>query len=160
MAPIFNEDSMAEYYHPEGVWTCFLTNEVKKGGKWYGEKHGYLSIPLYVREGSIVAVGARSDSAVYDYARNVTFRVYALKEGETAKTRVYSEDNIEEAALSVSRAGGNYKVVFHGEKPCRVELVNAGKPEKVNGAAFEMRGNHAVLVMEQSCEAEILYVRA
>lgn len=160
VAPIFNEDSMAEYYLPEGVWTSFLTNEVKKGGKWYGEKHGYLSIPLYVREGSIVAVGARSDSAVYDYARNVTFRVYALKEGETAKTRVYSEDNIEEAALSVSRAGGNYKVVFHGEKPCRVELVNAGKPEKVNGAAFEMRGNHAVLVMEQSCEAEILYVRA
>lgn len=157
VAPVFNENSMAEYYLPEGVWTNFLTDEVKEGGSWHREKHGYLSIPLYVREGSIVAVGARNDSAVYDYAQNVTFRVYALWEGKTAQTRVYSPDNQEEASLTVSRAGGNYQITFCGKKPCRVELVNARKPVKVNGAAFEMRGNHAVIIMEQGGEAEVVY---
>ena len=78
-APIFR-DSIAEYYLPEG-WTSLLTGEVKEGGKWYTEKHGYLSIPLYVKEGSIVAMGARNDNAVYDYADGVTFRAYALKDG-------------------------------------------------------------------------------
>ncbi len=41
---------MAEYYLPEGTWTSLLTGEEKEGGKWYREKHGYLSIPLYVKE--------------------------------------------------------------------------------------------------------------
>ena len=67
-APIFRDDSIAEYYLPERTWTSLLTGEVKEGGKWYAEKHGYLSIPLYVKEGSIVAMGARNDNAVYDYA--------------------------------------------------------------------------------------------
>lgn len=55
VAPIFNEDGIAEYYLPEGHWTSLLSGDVKEGGRWYKEKHGYLSIPLYVREGSIVA---------------------------------------------------------------------------------------------------------
>ncbi len=157
VAPIFNENSMAEYYLPEGTWTSLLTGEVKEGGKWYQEKHGYLSIPLYVREGSIVAVGDRNDSAVYDYAQNVTFKVYALQEARTAQTRVYSPHNEEEAVLTVSRSNGNYQITFRGEKPCRVELVNAGKPVRVNGAAFEMRENSVMVILEQSCEAEVLY---
>ena len=157
VAPIFNENSMAEYYLPEGTWTSLLTGEVKEGGKWYQEKHGYLSIPLYVREGSIVAVGDRNDSAVYDYAQNVTFKVYALQEARAAQTRVYSPHNEEEAVLTVSRSNGNYQITFRGEKPCRVELVNAGKPVRVNGAAFEMRENSVMVILEQSCEAEVLY---
>ena len=33
-APIFRDDSIAEYYLPEGTWTSLLTGEVKEGGKW------------------------------------------------------------------------------------------------------------------------------
>ncbi len=157
VAPIFNESSMAQYYLPEGVWTDFLTGEVKEGGKWYSEKHGYLSIPLYVREGSIVAVGSRKDTAVYDYASDVTFRVYALKEGEEAQTRVYGEDNTEEAFLSVSLNGGNYRLDFQGEKPCRVELINAGSPIRVKGASFEMREENPVIALKHGGEAEVCY---
>ena len=82
VAPIFNEEGMAEYYLPEGRWTAFLTGEEREGGRWYREKHGYLSIPLYVRESSVVAVGACDDGPVYEYARDVTFRVYAPGDGE------------------------------------------------------------------------------
>lgn len=93
VAPIFNDQSMAEYYLPAGTWTSVLTGEARQGGKWYREKHGYLSIPLYARENSILALGARDDDTVYDYADGMTLNVYALQDGATAQTVVYSPDN-------------------------------------------------------------------
>lgn len=37
VAPVFNEDGVAEYYLPNdgGDWTDFFTGEKKEGGKWY-----------------------------------------------------------------------------------------------------------------------------
>ncbi len=54
VAPIFNEEGTAEYYLPEGIWTNYLTGEQAEGGKWRKERHGYCSIPLWVREGSVI----------------------------------------------------------------------------------------------------------
>ena len=52
VAPIFNDQSMAEYYLPKGVWTDFFTGEVKNGGQWITEKHG----GLVCRYGSCIQV--------------------------------------------------------------------------------------------------------
>ncbi len=145
VAPIFNEDSMAEYYLPEGTWTSLLTGEVKEGGKWYREKHGYLSIPLYVREGSIVAIGAQNDDAVYDYADGVTLQVYALKEGAKAETVVYSTENEAEVKASVVNTRGTYEIHVESHKAYKVALINAGVPAEVSGAEYHMEGNNLVL---------------
>lgn len=51
---------IAEYYLPQGTWTNFITGEKYEGGKWITEKHGYLSIPMMVKENSIVPVGANN----------------------------------------------------------------------------------------------------
>ena len=107
---------MAEYYLPEGTWTSVLTGEARQGGKWYREKHGYLSIPLYARENSILALGVRDDDAVYDYADGVTLNVYALQDGATAQTVVYSPDNQAELHAQVSRQGGVYRIRLQGQK--------------------------------------------
>ena len=62
VAPIFNENSIGEYYLPvaeEGkqeIWTNFFTGEEQERGKWYIGKYGYCDIPLMVRPNSIVAV--------------------------------------------------------------------------------------------------------
>lgn len=124
VAPIFNDRGMAEYYLPEGRWTSVLTGEEKTGGKWYREQHGYCSIPLYARENSIVAVGGRDDDPVYDYADGVTLKVYALAEGETARTVIYSAENEVILEAAVSRRGDRYHMEITTEKPCTVELVN------------------------------------
>jgi len=145
IAPILNDKSMAEYYLPEGTWTSFLTGDVKEGGKWYKEEHGYLSIPLYVKEGSIVAVGARNNDAVYDYADNVTFRVYALKDGRTAETVVYNTENEVKAVIKVSNESGVYTISLDSEKDCRIVLVGVKTPAEVTGAGYEMVGNDAVI---------------
>ncbi len=127
VAPIFNADSMAEYYLPAGTWTNYLTGEEREGGKWYSEKHGYLSIPLYVKEGSIVAEGAVNTTAVYDYAENVNFKVYRVADGQTVSTVVYDGDAKEETKVSVTRTGSTYKIKVEGSKPCTVTLVNVAE---------------------------------
>lgn len=124
VAPIFNERGMAEYYLPAGRWTNVLTNEEKTGEKWYCEQHGYCSIPVYARENSIVAFGARDDDPVYDYADGVTLKVYALQDGQAARTVIFSTENEQVLEAEVSRVGGKYRIRVRTDKPCTVELVN------------------------------------
>ena len=136
VAPIFNEEGMAEYYLPEGHWTNLLTGEESVGGKWYKEYHNYLSIPLYVKENSILAVGGRNDDAVYDYAEGVTLKVCGLQDGKTAETVVYSCENEIVLTASVARNGESYHIHVETDRPCWVELMNTGiAPVKLNGAA-------------------------
>lgn len=124
VAPIFNEDSMAEYYLPEGKWTSLLTGEEKAGGRWYREKHGYLSIPLYVKAGSIIALGGRDDNAVYDYADGTCLKVYALEDGQSAETSVYNTENEEVIKAKVTRMGDQYDIQVSGGTNVTVEIVN------------------------------------
>jgi alpha-D-xyloside xylohydrolase len=145
VAPIFNDKSIAEYYLPEGTWTSLLTGEVKEGGKWYKENCDYMSIPLFAREGSIVAIGACDTDAVYDYADGVTYRVFALGDGKEAQTVVYSTDNAIESKIRVSRSGNTYTIHTESDKPCKVELVHAGTATAVDGASYEQQGDSIVL---------------
>lgn len=146
VAPIFNEDGIAEYYLPEGRWTSLLSGDVKEGGRWYKEKHGYLSIPLYVREGSIVAMGARDDNAVYDYADGTTFQVYALVDGCEVQTTVYDTENREAVKAAVTHCGSGYEIQVSGGTDVKVALMHAGTPKTVS-CAYEMEGDHVVIAV-------------
>ena len=156
-APIFRDDSIAEYYLPEGTWTSLLTGEVKEGGKWYTEKHGYLSIPLYVKEGSIVAMGARNDNAVYDYADGVTFRAYALKDGIQAETVVYGTENEKEASADVVKNGTSYEITVESKKASKVALMNVGAPKQVNGASYTQDGENVIVEFHGDGKAEVVF---
>lgn len=148
VAPIFNDESKAVYYLPEGTWTHFLTGEVKEGGRWYTEECGYLSIPVFVRENSLIAVGARGDKPDYDYAQDVTVKAYALVEGKETQTIVYGMDQDEETVVSVLKKDGKITVKVNAEKPCRVVLVNM----VASGAGAEVQGYDTVISFEKSGE--------
>ncbi len=157
VAPVLNENSLAEYYLPEGWWTNYLTGEQREGGKWYREKHDYLSIPLYVKENSIVASGACDESAVYDYADGANFKVYAVTDGGCAKTNIYDTEAVEAAGVKVERTGNSYSVGVTAKKPCTVTLMNVGNPAKVDGAAYEMQEEkHVVLRFTGDGTAEVI----
>ena len=80
VAPVFREDKVAQYYLPEGTWTELLTGETKEGGRWFQGTYDYFSMPLYVRENSIVVRGNCDTKPDYDYADHATVCVYQLKE--------------------------------------------------------------------------------
>ena len=50
VAPIFNAQGDVSFYLPPGAWRNLLTGEVRQGSVWIHEKHGYLSLPLWVHE--------------------------------------------------------------------------------------------------------------
>ena len=58
VAPIFNSDGVADFYLPTGKWTSLITGKSVEGGSWRSEKHGYTSLPLYIRESTLAQNGA------------------------------------------------------------------------------------------------------
>lgn len=56
VAPIFNKEGKVRFYLPKGKWTRLigdegLATELISTGQWFEEKHSFLSLPLFVREG-------------------------------------------------------------------------------------------------------------
>lgn len=137
VAPIFNDESMANYYLPAGKWTNYLTGEVVEGGKWIKEKHSYLSIPMFVRENSLVATGNTDNVPDYDYAENVKVTAYALQEGKVAQTEVINMKEETELTVSVLKKDGAITIEYAGKgKPWTMVLKGIKSIGKIEGAEF------------------------
>ncbi|MDR2398808.1 MAG: hypothetical protein LBD74_08630 [Spirochaetaceae bacterium] len=52
VAPVFSTDNQVEYYLPTGTWEHLLDKRRETGGRWLRETYGFLSLPLWVREGA------------------------------------------------------------------------------------------------------------
>ena len=124
VAPIFNDQGIAEYYLPKGIWTDFFTGEEKQGAGWISEKHGYLSIPLMVKENSIIALGAHEDKPDYDYGNGAELRLYALQDGKKANTVVYGTDKSEEIVMTAERNKNQIEISVKSHKDYTIRLVN------------------------------------
>lgn len=144
VAPIFNEESLADYYLPAGRWTDFFTGEVKEGGRWIQEKHGYLSVPLLVKENSIVAIGAHDDKPDYDYGEDAELRIYEPVAGTTVTETVYGMDGSQEIKISVTTEEGKISVSVDTGKAVSVRLVNR-KAAAVENAEMQVTDKDTVL---------------
>jgi alpha-D-xyloside xylohydrolase len=131
VAPVFTTDGEVRYYVPAGRWTSFLTGEVVEGPRWVRETHGFDSVPLLVRPGSVVAVGAVDGRPDYDYADGVTLRLFELPDGPRAVS-VPTLDGTTAATFAVTRTGAEVRVErTSGTAAWAVELVGAGEPQHV-----------------------------
>lgn len=78
VAPIFNKEGHAEYYLPAGKWTHLLSGEVKDGGRWYEEDYDFFSLPVFVRENTLLPIGAVDTTVDYELEKDVQIQVYEL----------------------------------------------------------------------------------
>ncbi|MEU4562589.1 alpha-xylosidase [Actinoplanes sp. NPDC023936] len=76
VAPVFSTSGEVRYYVPAGRWTSLRTGEVVEGPRWVTETHGFDSVPLLVRPGAVIPIGARVDRPDYDYRDGVTLRLF------------------------------------------------------------------------------------
>jgi alpha-D-xyloside xylohydrolase len=116
VAPVFTASGDVEFYLPAGRWTNYFTGEQVDGGAWRRETHGFDTLPLYVREGAVLPIGARHDRPDYDYLDQLEVRVYpsatdgarsitvTTPTGESARFDVAFRDGT--AAVTSARAGG------------------------------------------------------
>ena len=143
VAPIFREDGVAEYYLPQGKWTNYITKEVlnvENGGTWKNEKHSYLSIPLWVRENSIIPVNNNQAQAKDEYENTFTFEVYALK--DEAEFTVYDAGE-ELAYIYLRNNNGTIIGELRSEKDreFEIEFVNEKCKVKVMPGKIEVTIN-------------------
>ncbi|MFJ8086410.1 alpha-xylosidase [Streptomyces sp. NPDC096205] len=88
VAPVFADSGEVSYYVPEGTWTHLTTGETVTGPRWVRERHGFTSVPLLVRPGAVIPVGAVDDRPDYPHAENVTLHAYGLERGAQVAVRV------------------------------------------------------------------------
>ncbi|WBO69636.1 alpha-xylosidase [Streptomyces camelliae] len=138
VAPVFTADGDVRYYVPEGRWTSLLTGTTVTGPRWVGERHGFDSLPVLVRPGSVIPVGAVDDRPDYDYAAGVVLRVYPSPGAKHVITRIVTPQGEPAAVFTVDRHEGLTRVTASRPVPeWSVLLVGEPAPASVRGAVPE-----------------------
>lgn len=123
VAPVMREDGFVDYYLPRGKWTHLLSGEILEGNGWRRDRYDFFSLPVFVRENTIIALGAHTDRTEYDYAEGVTLRIYNLFEGEEAECNICD---------------------IHGKI-----ILHAKASRKDNVITVELKGNTSTVQVEQ-----------
>jgi alpha-D-xyloside xylohydrolase len=148
VAPVFSESGDVDYYLPAGRWTHLLTGKVADGGRWHRETHGFLSLPLWVKPGSVIAIGAHEDRPDYEHADGVTCRVYELADGATASCVVPTLKGKGGVSCHVRRKGTQIEVKVAGANGHKWKLQLAGVGTVTGGAGVQMAADDlGVMVM-------------
>ena len=111
VAPVFTKEGDVDYYLPEGRWTNLLSGEVVTGGRWVHEVHDFMSLPMMVRENTILPVGALDSTVEYDYSKGLTLHAFELN--DEAQCEVVDMNG--EKFLTVTAKNVAGKVSFHFE---------------------------------------------
>ncbi|MBP3428022.1 MAG: alpha-xylosidase [Clostridia bacterium] len=122
VAPIFRKDGHVKYYLPDGQWTSLLSGETVQGGHWQTETHDFMSLPLMVRPGTVLPMGACDSRPDYDYLDGLELHVYALAEGESRTVVIPDLQGRRAAAFTVTIQGGKAEVTTDSTKPYTVVM--------------------------------------
>jgi alpha-D-xyloside xylohydrolase len=117
VAPVFTESGEVEFYLPAGEWTEWFTGRRITGGRWLRERHRFDSLPLYVREGAVIPLGASEERPDTDHVDGLTLLAFPehpdrreVRVGEAVFT-------VETTAEAVTATGpeGSWRLQVAGE---------------------------------------------
>jgi alpha-D-xyloside xylohydrolase len=139
VAPVFRADGVVDYYVPAGEWTHYLTGATVTGPRWVRENHDVDSVPLLVRPGAVLPVGAVDDRPDYDYADGVTLHLYGPADGSPVTTVVPTVSGDVAATFTTTRRGGTVEVSAD-PPPARWRVRVAGaEPVDAQGSSLTVR---------------------
>ncbi|GGU49471.1 alpha-xylosidase [Streptomyces lavendofoliae] len=142
VAPVFTADGEVEYYVPRGTWTHLLTGETVTGPVWRHERHGFDSLPLLVRPGAVLPLGADDRRPDADWLDGLTLRVHPAP-GDAALTRtvgVPDGTGRTAAVFHVTRDGDRLRVRAEGtDRPYRVEIADGAVEEGAGEVVVTLR---------------------
>lgn len=136
VAPVFDEKGRISYYLPHGKWTNAFTGEVVEGGVWKDEVCDYLTIPLWVRANSIVAVNMNQKEAADSYRDSITLRVYGLE--DSAKAEVYEDSELLYDIKLQRKRNAVIGELSGALSEARLEFMNEGKAFEISEGKFEI----------------------
>lgn len=153
VAPVFSEEGVVEYYVPEGMWTSLIDGREIEGPCWKRETHGYMSLPLLVRENTVLPLGAETDRPDYDFAENVTLRIYALDDGRSVTTRIPNLTGDTEGTFTTSRSGSTFTIHRNGTpKKWQVLLTGAARVPSAQNVEMVNTPEGTLVKLEKSVQ--------
>ena len=114
VAPVMREDGAVDYYLPQGKWTHLLSGETVEGNGWRRDTYDFFSLPLFVRENTILPLGDREDQTVYDYAGNLTLRLYHIADGAEVRRSICSSTGETVLTVTAKRCADTIHVTLDG----------------------------------------------
>ncbi|MCP2163987.1 alpha-xylosidase [Goodfellowiella coeruleoviolacea] len=157
VAPVFSDEGTVSYYVPEGRWTHFQTGEQVSGPRWVTQHCDFLTVPLLVRPGAVIPVGAVADRPDYDYAEGVTLHVHELADGASATTVIPTLDGRAGATFVTSRQGDVIQVeaVANAPREWAVVLVNTASAASVEGGTHT-RGERGLAIQAEGSAVRVV----
>ena len=119
---MFSYSGEVTYYLPAGTWTNWFTGERVRvvNGAWRTEVHGYDSIPLWVRDGSIVVSHPDAEAPEYEYGKDALVSVF-LEQISAAEVTVSEEDG-GSVVFTARRVGERIEIASSDGRAFRARL--------------------------------------
>lgn len=117
VAPVFNAGGQVDFYLPDGNWTHLLNNHHVTGGRWLHEEHSFMSLPLYVRDNTLLALGQSTTETAYDFADHVCVHLFDLQDGHSATTAI--PDLQGQIVLNLHAQRQGHRLTVQAEYPTR-----------------------------------------
>lgn len=115
VAPVFSEAGDVQFYLPEGRWTHLFSNHEAQGSRWHKEKHDFQSLPVYVRDNTLLALGNNDQKPDYAWHEGTAFQLFNLDDGREAVCEVPAADGSVIFTLKVKREGNALTVQGDGQ---------------------------------------------
>ncbi len=115
VAPVFSEAGDVQFYLPEGRWTHLFSNHQAQGSRWHKQQHDFLSLPVYVRDNTLLALGNNDQKPDYAWHEGAAFQLFNLDDGREALCEVPAADGTVIFTLKVRREGNTLTVQGEGQ---------------------------------------------
>ncbi|MDI7688175.1 alpha-xylosidase [Cronobacter malonaticus] len=114
VAPVFSEAGDVAFYLPPGRWTHLWHNDELDGGRWHKQRHDFLSLPVYVRDNTLLALGNNEQKPDYAWHEGTAFQLFNLADGAEARCEVPAANGETVFTLCVKREGKRLMVEGRG----------------------------------------------
>lgn len=115
VVPVFSEIGEVRFYLPQGRWTSLFTNERQTGGQWLFEQHDVMSLPVYVRPNTLLALGENNQQPDYNYAQGTQFHLFELADQCSASATISDLNGKAVFTLTIHREGTTLHVSAQGD---------------------------------------------
>ncbi|HAK46019.1 MAG TPA: alpha-xylosidase [Spirochaeta sp.] len=105
VAPVFNEEGLAQYFLPKGNWVSLLSNNIYEGNTWVEETHDYFSIPLLLKADTALVMGKNSDTPEYDYTKSITIVLFDIHDSHKERLQIVNSLDDKLNFINIKRDG-------------------------------------------------------
>ncbi|XTZ38538.1 alpha-xylosidase [Salmonella enterica] len=115
VAPVFSEAGDVQFYLPKGRWTHLWHNDTLDGSRWHQQRHDFMSLPVYVRDNTLLALGNNDQRPDYVWHEGTVFHLFSLDDGCEAVCEVPDASGSVIFLLRAKREGNKINIQAKGD---------------------------------------------